>query len=66
MVTALSDGQSILQAYRGKCDGFLGKPIEKAKLLEFLQEFDLVEDGALQSQHPSDDPVELPESSSLA
>ena len=43
MTTALSDIQSVMEAYRNLCDGYLTKPIEKAKLLEELRKLKLIE-----------------------
>jgi two-component system, chemotaxis family, chemotaxis protein CheY len=37
MTTALSDYQNASRAYREVCDGYLVKPIEKAKLLDELK-----------------------------
>ena len=42
MTTALSDIQSVMEAYRNLCDGYLPKPIEKAKLLEELRNLKLI------------------------
>ena len=42
MTTALSDIQSVMEAYRNLCDGYLTKPIEKAKLLEELRHLKLI------------------------
>jgi two-component system, chemotaxis family, chemotaxis protein CheY len=42
MTTALSDIQSVMEAYRNLCDGYLTKPIEKAKLLEELRNLRLI------------------------
>ena len=42
MTTALSDIQSVMEAYRNLCDGYLTKPIEKAKLLEELRNLNLI------------------------
>jgi two-component system, chemotaxis family, chemotaxis protein CheY len=43
MTTALKDGKNIMQAFRDLCDGYVVKPIEKAKLLKCLREFGLIE-----------------------
>jgi len=43
MTTALKDADNVLQAFRELCDGYVVKPIEKAKLLKCLREFGLVE-----------------------
>jgi len=45
MTTALRDKENILGAFREQCDGYLVKPIKKAKLLEYLRAFEL--DGAV-------------------
>lgn len=42
MTTALHDKDSIMQAFRDQCDGYLVKPIDKARLLGYLRELDLV------------------------
>lgn len=42
MTTSLGDGKSIMEAFKDQCDGYLVKPIEKAKLLKYLQEFKLI------------------------
>jgi two-component system chemotaxis response regulator CheY len=39
MTTALSGMKNVVQAFNSSCDAYLLKPIEKAKLLERLQEF---------------------------
>jgi two-component system chemotaxis response regulator CheY len=43
MTTALQDKDNILRAFREQADGYLVKPIQKAKLLEYLRLFDLDE-----------------------
>jgi two-component system chemotaxis response regulator CheY len=43
MTTALKDGKNVMQAFRDLCDGYVVKPIEKAKLLKCLREFGLIE-----------------------
>lgn len=43
MTTALKDGKNVMQAFRELCDGYVVKPIEKAKLLKCLREFGLIE-----------------------
>lgn len=43
MVSAVHDGPEVERAYRAECDGFLVKPIEKAKLLEYLRVLELLE-----------------------
>ena len=42
MTTALSGMKNVVQAFNASCDAYLLKPIEKAKLMERLQEFGLV------------------------
>ena len=37
MTTALDDPRNVVGAYRGLCDGYLVKPIEKVKLIEELR-----------------------------
>ena len=39
MVTALSDSDNVMSAFREQCDGYMVKPIEEAKVRERLQEF---------------------------
>jgi two-component system chemotaxis response regulator CheY len=43
MTTALKDGKNVMQAFRDLCDGYVVKPIEKAKLLKCLREFGLMD-----------------------
>lgn len=45
MTTALRDRQSVMQAFREQCDGYLVKPIEKAKLLGYLRQLGLISDA---------------------
>ncbi|WP_321391542.1 response regulator [uncultured Desulfuromusa sp.] len=42
MTTSLGDGKSIMASFKDQCDGYLVKPIEKVKLLKYLQEFQLM------------------------
>lgn len=42
MTTGLSDSQSVFNAFRGQCDYYLTKPINVAKLKEFLNNNKLV------------------------
>jgi two-component system, chemotaxis family, chemotaxis protein CheY len=42
MTTALDDIQNVMAAYRSLCDGYLTKPIEKAKFLKELSDLKLV------------------------
>ena len=47
MTTALRDKDNVLGAFREQADGYLVKPIQRAKLLEYLRSFEL-DDGSLQ------------------
>ena len=42
MTTALSDLKNVSTAYRGLCDAYLTKPIQKARLLEELRKLELI------------------------
>jgi len=42
MTTALGDKNNVLEAVKGKCDAFLVKPIQKARLLEELLRLKLI------------------------
>ncbi len=42
MTTALGDMKNVATAFRSLCDAYLTKPIEKAKLLEELQNLKLI------------------------
>ena len=42
MTTALGDGKNIMAAFKEQCDGYLIKPVDKAKLLKYLQDFELI------------------------
>ncbi len=42
MTTALRDKTNIISAFRSACDGYLPKPIEKAKLVEMLRSLELI------------------------
>lgn len=44
MTTALSDSQSILQAFRSQCEGYLVKPINRVKLYDLLREVGLIKE----------------------
>lgn len=44
MTTALDDSKNVMQAFKGDCDAYLSKPIDKARLLEELKKLDLIED----------------------
>lgn len=47
MTTALRDKDNVLGAFREQADGYLVKPIQKAKLLEYLISFEL-SDGSIE------------------
>ncbi len=42
MTTAVEDMKNVFDAYKNLCDGYLTKPIQKAKLLEKLREMKLI------------------------
>jgi two-component system chemotaxis response regulator CheY len=42
MTTALKDAKNVMTAFRELCDGYLVKPIDKAKLLKYLTELGLI------------------------
>jgi two-component system chemotaxis response regulator CheY len=42
MTTALADRENVMEAVAGKCDDYLIKPIQKAKLLEALHRLALI------------------------
>jgi two-component system chemotaxis response regulator CheY len=42
MTTALHDKENVMTALREQCDGYLVKPIEKAKLMSYLRQLKLV------------------------
>jgi len=42
MTTALDQVKNVIEAFRGLCDAYLFKPIDKAKLIEQLKEAGLV------------------------
>jgi two-component system chemotaxis response regulator CheY len=42
MMTALHDEVNVMTAIRGACDGYMVKPINKAKLLGQLRNFELI------------------------
>jgi Response regulator containing CheY-like receiver, AAA-type ATPase, and DNA-binding domains len=42
MTTALADKENVIEAIRGKCDAFLVKPFQKARLLEELRRLNLI------------------------
>lgn len=37
MVTAMSDGKSIMSSFKGGCEGYLTKPFNKEKILKSLE-----------------------------
>ena len=43
MTTALGDSTNILTSFKGQCDVYLTKPVDKAKLLEALKKLKLIE-----------------------
>jgi len=46
MTTALSDKGNVMEAFGQQCDGYLVKPIERAKFLGFLRRFQFIQDKA--------------------
>lgn len=46
MTTALSDGGNVMTAFREQCDGYLVKPIDRAKLIEHLRNFEFIDASA--------------------
>jgi len=42
MTTALGDSENVMKAYRGRCDAYLVKPIDRDKLVKHLESFGLV------------------------
>ncbi|MFZ4436919.1 MAG: response regulator [Syntrophales bacterium] len=42
MTTALDDSKNILASFKGQCDVYLTKPVDKSKLLESLKKFGLI------------------------
>lgn len=43
MTTAVTDIKVVFASYEGLCDGYLFKPIDTAKLIEYLKSFGLVQ-----------------------
>ncbi len=39
MTTAIGDSESVMRAYRGRCDAYLVKPVDRAKLIQQLESF---------------------------
>ncbi|MBF0099910.1 MAG: response regulator [Desulfobacterales bacterium] len=42
MTTALGDHKSIMEAFKGQCEDYMVKPIEKAKLIQKLEKLGLI------------------------
>ena len=42
MTTALSAKEHVMGAFKGQCDGYVVKPIDKGKLLGLLRELELI------------------------
>ena len=42
MTTSLGDGKSIMTAFKEQCDGYLVKPLERKKLMKYLEDFRLI------------------------
>ncbi|MCE5229368.1 response regulator [bacterium] len=42
MTTALGDKDNIMESFREQCDGYIVKPIEKAKLVGLIESFELI------------------------
>jgi len=42
MTTALDDTKNILASFKGQCDVYLTKPIDKSKLLDYIKKFGLI------------------------
>lgn len=42
MSTALSDGKTIMSSFKEQCDGYLVKPLDRAKLDKYLEDFKLI------------------------
>lgn len=45
MTTALHDKENVMKAFREQCDGYLVKPVDKAKLVAMLRQVGLVEES---------------------
>ncbi len=43
MITALGDSENIMEAFKGQCEAYLVKPIDKEKLLKEIRQFGLLE-----------------------
>jgi two-component system chemotaxis response regulator CheY len=44
MTTALNDPKNIMQAFNSQCEGYLVKPIDRAKLITLLHDFGFSEE----------------------
>lgn len=42
IVSALSDGKTIISSFKDQCDGYLVKPLDAQKLTNYLEEFKLI------------------------
>ena len=42
MTTALRDKKNVFTAFEEQCDGYLVKPIDKAKMIDYLKDFGLL------------------------
>jgi two-component system chemotaxis response regulator CheY len=42
MTTALDDSKNILTSFKGQCDVYLTKPVDKSKLLDNIKKFGLI------------------------
>ncbi|MGM0443947.1 MAG: response regulator [Fibrobacterota bacterium] len=42
MTTALDDKHNILSAFKNQCEGYIVKPVDEAKVIEKLQELELI------------------------
>lgn len=43
MTTALDDFENIKNAFKSQCEGYLVKPVEKNKVVEILEKFNLID-----------------------
>lgn len=43
MTTAVSDGKSIMSAFKEQCNAYLIKPVDRKKLLQHLHDFELID-----------------------
>jgi two-component system, chemotaxis family, chemotaxis protein CheY len=44
MTTALRDKDNVMRAFSEQCDGYMAKPIDKAKLVTYLRQSGLIDD----------------------